>query len=223
MPNLHFTPKTEESIAINERPGPAIIISASGMCTAGRIKHHLKHNLWRPGASIVIVGFQAGGTTGRQIVDGAESVKIFHEDVAVRAKVFTIGGFSAHADQKGLLEWISNFAESRPRVFIVHGEPTSSEILAGKIGENFGLETHIPHWKETLLLEPRAMKTEAMPEEEIPLDTSHYMMNTIADIERELKGLKRRMEKGMASGNIGEDELERLKKIQEEMQLLGPQ
>jgi len=193
MPNLHFTSTTEESIAINERPGPAIIISANGMCTAGRIKHHLKHNLWRPGASIVIVGFQAAGTTGRKIVEGAESVKIFHENVAVRAKVFTIGGFSAHADQKGLLNWISNFAESRPRVFIVHGEPTSGAILAGKIGEDFGLETHIPQWKESLLLEPREMKTEAMPKEEVPLDASHYMMNGIADIETELKSLKNRI------------------------------
>jgi len=220
MPNLHFTPKTEESIAINERPGPAIIISASGMCTAGRIKHHLKHNLWRPGASIVIVGFQAGGTTGRKIVEGAKSVKIFHEDVAVRAKVFTIGGFSAHADQKGLLEWISNFAKSHPRVFIVHGEPTSSEILAGKIEENFGLETHIPFWKEMLLLEPRGMKTEAMPEEEIPLDASHYMMNGIADIERELKSLKKRIRKDMTEGKIGEDDVESLRKIQDELSSL---
>jgi metallo-beta-lactamase family protein len=222
MPNLHFTSKTEDSIAINERPGPAIIISANGMCTAGRIKHHLKHNLWRPGASIVIVGFQAMGTTGRQIVEGAESVKIFRENVAVRAKVFTIGGFSAHADQNGLLNWVSNFAESRPRVFIVHGEPTSGAILAGKIGENFGLETHIPHWKETLLLEPREMKTEAMPEGEIPLDASHYMMNGITDIEKELKSLKKRIKKGMAEGKIREDDVESLRKIQDELSSLVP-
>ena len=125
MPNLRFTSTTKESIAINEKPGSAIVIAGSGMCTAGRIKHHLKHNLWREGASLVIVGFQAKGTTGRKIVDGAKQVKIFRENVAVRAKIFTIGGFSAHADQGDLLEWISHF-ESNPKVFVVHGEATAS-------------------------------------------------------------------------------------------------
>ncbi len=92
MPNLKFTPSTEESMAINQKSGPAIVIAGSGMCTAGRIKHHLKHNLWREGASVVIVGFQAMGTTGRRIVDGEKRVRVFGEDVTVAAKVFTIGG-----------------------------------------------------------------------------------------------------------------------------------
>jgi len=151
MPNLHFTSSTKESMAINERPGPAIVIAANGMCTAGRIKHHLKHNLWREGASLVIVGFQAKGTTGRKIVEGARQVKIFRENVSVRAKVFTIGGFSAHADKRDLLAWVSNF-ESKPGVFVVHGEATASEALALEIQQRFGLSAHVPKWKERLIL-----------------------------------------------------------------------
>lgn len=128
MPNLKYTSSTNDSIAINEKKESAIIIAGSGMCTAGRIKHHLKHNLWREGASIVIVGYQAQGTTGRQIVDGAKQVKIFRENVSVNAKVFTIGGFSAHADQKDLLEWASHF-ESSPKVFVIHGESEAVQLL----------------------------------------------------------------------------------------------
>ncbi|MCJ7664029.1 MAG: MBL fold metallo-hydrolase [Desulfobacterales bacterium] len=183
MPNLRLTPTVEESIKINKQQGSAIIISANGMCTAGRIKHHLKHNLCRPGASIIIVGFQAQGTTGRQIVDGAKTTTIFGEKVAVRARVFTIGGFSAHADQADLLTWVSHFAEKpRPpeaeaeggslasgpdqrvtsglagdplvRCFIIHGEPTSSEALAGAIRERFGLDVYVPQLREVLSLEP---------------------------------------------------------------------
>ena len=99
LPNLILSTTTADSIRINETREPAIVISASGMCNAGRIKHHLRHNLWRPGASIVFVGFQAEGTPGRKIVDGAKKIRIFNEDIAVAAKVFTINGFSAHADQ----------------------------------------------------------------------------------------------------------------------------
>jgi len=155
MPNLRLAPSVEESIKINKQQGSAIIISANGMCTAGRIKHHLKHNLWRPGASIIIVGFQAQGTTGRQIVDGAKTVTIFGEKVVVKAKVFTIGGFSAHADQADLLTWVGHFAKkSRPRCFVIHGEPIASETLAGAIKERFGLDVYVPHLREVLTLAP---------------------------------------------------------------------
>ena len=95
LPELRFTPTTQESMEINGLRGPAVVISASGMANAGRIKHHLRHNLWREGASVVFVGFQAQGTMGRKLVDGAEKVRIFNEEIAVRAKVFTINGFSA--------------------------------------------------------------------------------------------------------------------------------
>jgi len=222
-PNLLFTPTTEESIAINEREGPAIIISANGMCTAGRIKHHLKHNLWRPGASIVIVGFQAQGTTGRRIVDGEKSVKIFREDVAVKAKVFTIGGFSAHADQKDLLEWVGNFAESRPRVFVVHGEPTASEALARSIHERFGMEAHIPRWKETLMLKASGAVRERERLEAALPERTESMLSTVTGLEQELERLRQVFLERGGDREIGQDEVDRLQSIREELRQMLPE
>ncbi len=217
MPNLQFTPATKESIEINERPGSAIIIAGSGMCTAGRIKHHLKHNLWRKGASLVIVGFQAEGTTGRKIVDGAKQVKIFRENVSVRAKVFTIGGFSAHADQKGLLDWASHF-ESNPRVFVVHGEATASEALADKIHERLNLKVHIPRWKEQLVLKKKEVTLEEPPAVEPLYDAETMMLNSIIDLENELKVLKKQIKSKEMEGKLGEEDLNRLEYIKEELQ-----
>lgn len=221
MPNLKFTSKTNESIAINERPGSAIIIAGNGMCTAGRIKHHLKHNLWRDGASLVIVGFQARGTTGRKIVDDAKSVKIFRENVTVMAKVFTIGGFSAHANQKDLLKWAAHF-ESKPKVFVVHGETKASETLAGKITERFGLETHVPRWKERLMLKPREVAYEKPLEEKLLVDMKNIMLNTIIDLEKNLNSLKKIVKTKQTEGTLGEDDIERLEYIQEELQEMLP-
>ncbi|MFZ7111602.1 MAG: MBL fold metallo-hydrolase RNA specificity domain-containing protein [Desulfatiglandales bacterium] len=192
MPNLHFTETTQESIAINKTSGPAIVIAGSGMCNAGRIKHHLKHNLWREGSSLVICGFQAQGTTGRRIVDGAKFVKIFGENVAAKAKVFTIGGFSAHADQRDLLEWVGHF-ESDPKIFLVHGESTASEVLAKKIEEVYGMKAHIPRWKERLILKPKEMVVEQPTEPEGPPDFQSAMLNAIVDLESEIKKLRRQI------------------------------
>ncbi len=217
MPGLRFTPTTKESIAINEEAGSAIVIAGSGMCTAGRIKHHLKHNLWRKGASIVIVGFQAKGTTGRKMVDGAKKVRIFREDVAVRAKIFTIGGFSAHADRDDLLEWVSHF-ESAPRVFVTHGEPEASSALAKEIQERFNLIAHIPEWKERLILRVKETVFEKAEEAEKLPDVKTAMLNAIVDLERELEIIKRRVNSGEMEGKIGEDETDRLEYIKEELQ-----
>ncbi len=154
LPNLVFTQTTDESRAINANREPAIIISASGMATAGRIKHHLKHNLWRRGASVVFTGFQAMGTPGRRIVNGAKRVRIFGEEVAVAAKVFTIGGFSGHAGQSELLEWLDTFLTKDVRVILTHGEPRAQDALAAKIRERFGVEPVIPEYLEEIVLEP---------------------------------------------------------------------
>ncbi len=141
---LVLTRSAQESMDINTRPGPAIVIAGNGMCTAGRIRHHLKHNLWRPGCSLVIAGFQAAGSLGRNIVEGARMVKILGERVIVRAKVFTIGGLSAHADQNALLEWIGHFKNPKMRVYVIHGEPSVSEEFAGIVRRKFGFDAQVP-------------------------------------------------------------------------------
>jgi metallo-beta-lactamase family protein len=145
---------TEESIAINQRHGPAIVIAGNGMCTAGRIKHHLKHNLWRPGSSLVFVGFQAEGTLGRKIIEGARSIKVFGENILVRTKVFTIGGFSAHADQSDLLEWIKHFRNASMRVYVIHGERIVSELFAGVVQERLGFESIVPVLGDRVVVTP---------------------------------------------------------------------
>lgn len=117
---------------INEIQAGAIVIAGSGMCSGGRIKHHLKHNVWRPECHIVIVGFQAHGTLGRRLVDGAETIRLWGDTYSVRAQVHTIGGLSAHADQADLLAWYAGF-ERRPPVYLVHGEPAAQQALAGKL------------------------------------------------------------------------------------------
>jgi metallo-beta-lactamase family protein len=126
-------------------------MAGSGMCEGGRVAHHLKHNLWRPECSIVFTGFQARGTLGRRIVDGASHVHVLGEEIAVRAKVYTINGFSAHADRSGLLEWLSSFV-SRPEVFVVHGEENVAIYFAKLVEEKLGLVTHVPHREDEFVI-----------------------------------------------------------------------
>lgn len=140
---VKFTHSVEESMALNKIKSNAVIIAGSGMCDGGRVRHHLKYNLWRPECSIIFAGFQARGTLGRRIVDGAKMVHIFGEELAVKAKIYTLGGFSAHADQKELLEWLSAFKGS-PRVFVVHGEEETALTFSGLIKEKYGFVTHVP-------------------------------------------------------------------------------
>jgi len=156
LPNLKMSTTTEDSVKINETREPAIVISASGMANAGRIKHHLRHNLWRPGASVVFVGFQAEGTPGRRIVDGAKRIRINNEDIAVAARIFTINGFSAHAGQDQLLDWLGGFRTRGMQVFLVHGELSAQEHLAGLIREKFGLTVTLPEYLEEIVLKPGA-------------------------------------------------------------------
>jgi metallo-beta-lactamase family protein len=169
--SLKVTRDNEESQKINKMREPAIIIAGSGMANAGRILHHLKHNLWRPEAHVVFVGFQAQGTTGRRLVEGAKSVKIFREPVEVKAKVHTIGGFSAHADQKELLDWLRPQIHPGLTVALIHGEEGGMLAFKDKLAEVFPkLPTLVPSWLETLDVE--AAKVESLPALEIPAEAA---------------------------------------------------
>jgi metallo-beta-lactamase family protein len=149
---LQFTQTAEESKALNEDSRPAIILSASGMCDVGRIKHHLKHNLWNPKSTILFVGYQAPGTLGRSIVEGAKKVKIFGEEIAVNARVEYIEGYSGHADQTWLLNFVYSFTNPPKHIFLVHGEPDGQEVLKQKIEETSECKVTIPSFGDSFEL-----------------------------------------------------------------------
>ena len=149
---MKFTESVEDSMAINRIKSSAIIMSASGMCEAGRIRHHLKHNLWRSECSVIFVGFQAEGTLGRRIVEGAKKVRIFGEEIAVNARIYTIGGLSAHADRDELLDWLGKFKKKPQRVFVMHGEAETALRFAETIREQLKLDAYVPHSLEDIQL-----------------------------------------------------------------------
>jgi len=142
--DVRFTESLEESMAINRVRSGAIIISASGMCDGGRIRHHLRYNISRPECAIVFVGFQAAMTLGRRIVDGAKSVRLFRELHPVRAKIFTINGLSAHADRDALLGWLTGFRKAPRQTWVTHGEPLAAGSLRDAIEERFGWRARVP-------------------------------------------------------------------------------
>ena len=153
FPGLKFTQTADESKALNESDEPSIIISASGMCDVGRIKHHLKHNIWNPKSTILFVGYQAPGTLGYEIVNGAKKVTIFGEEFAVNARIEYIEGYSGHADQEWLMNFVYSFYNKPKHIFLVHGEEESQEVLRNKILENTGIGVTIPEYGETYQLD----------------------------------------------------------------------
>ena len=153
FPGLKFTQTADESKALNESNEPSIIISASGMCDVGRIKHHLKHNIWNPKSTILFVGYQAPGTLGYEIVNGAKKVTIFGEEFAVNARIEYIEGYSGHADQEWLMNFVYSFYNKPKHIFLVHGEEESQEVLRNKILENTGIGVTIPEYGETYQLD----------------------------------------------------------------------
>lgn len=138
--NLKFTRSADESKYLNQDTKPKVIISASGMCEAGRIRHHLKHNLWDGKNSVIFVGYQAQGTLGRRILEGAKEVTLFGDQIRVNAEIYNLEGFSGHADRDGLLAWLSAFQQEPKKIFLVHGEPESKESFANYIKEKLGYD-----------------------------------------------------------------------------------
>jgi metallo-beta-lactamase family protein len=227
IPGIIYTQTAEESKAINEDPRPGIIISASGMCDTGRIKHHLKHHLWREASHIVFVGYQGEGTIGRRIVDGAKSVNLFGEEIAVKAHIHTLGGFSAHADQKGLLDWLSHLKNPELEVFVNHGEEKISMKLGQLIREQFHLQTTIPQWKEKKTL--FAPKEIVMPERVIPeegrkeiLPPLETLSHLFRHLDRNYKRLRRKLRNMRPKGEGIRDPrlLEQLEEINKKLEKL---
>lgn len=145
FPGLQLAITSDESKAINFENTPKVIISASGMCEAGRIRHHLKHNLWRPECTILFVGYQAVGTLGRAIVEGTEEVKLFGEPIQIRARIEKLAGMSGHADKNGLIKWVEAFKEKPKKVFVVHGEDSVCKLFTECLKIEHGIDAYAPY------------------------------------------------------------------------------
>ena len=163
FPGLSLSITSEESKAINFENTPKVIISASGMCEAGRIRHHLKHNLWRKECTILFVGYQAMGTLGRALIEGVKEVKLFGETIDVRASIKGLAGMSGHADKNGLIEWIGGFKEKPRRVFVVHGEDTVCKIFTECLRIEHGIKAYAPYSGTVFNLLSDKLEYEAEP------------------------------------------------------------
>ena len=166
--NLRMTETSEESKMLNMDSTPKVIISASGMCDAGRIRHHLKHNLWRKESTVVFVGFQGEGTLGRHLLNGAKSVRLFGEDIQVNAEIHNFQGLSSHADRDHLISWIQSFKAPKPQhVFVVHGDREVAPFFAQTIA-GLGFETHAPQYTEVYdLIAGKQLETGYLPERKV--------------------------------------------------------
>ncbi len=160
---LKLSVTSNDSIAINENTKPKVILSASGMCEAGRIRHHLKHNLWRENNTILFVGFQTLGTLGRAILEGAKTVKLFGEEIAVNAHIENLKGISGHGDQKQLIKWLQAMKQRPEKVFVVHGEDTVCDIFAELLNKEYGYQTYAPYSGTQINLATGELVKEGIP------------------------------------------------------------
>ena len=221
FPGLKFTQTVEESKALNESNESAIIISASGMCEVGRIKHHLKHNIWNSKNTILFVGYQAPGTLGRKIVDGAKTVKIFGEEIAVNARVEYIEGYSGHADQAGLLHFVDSFVKKPNHIFLVHGEEESQKVLRDKINENFDLPVSIPDYCESFDLTNTVQATGNIRKRNLNEYKKLEVIDRMETLKEELVDMESIVKEDILANTVNDDEIsklnERIKELEKQI------
>lgn len=209
FPGLKFTRTADESKVLNEDQTPSIIISASGMCEVGRIKHHLKHNLWNPKSTILFVGYQAPGTLGYSIVNGAKTVKIFGEEIAVNARIEYIEGYSGHADQELLMNCIYSYIKKPKHIFLVHGEPESQDVLADKIEEETKIGVTIPEFGETYELNDEIVMTHKI-ERRIDKTIKSEVLQRLAKLKDELKDMEVYVHQDLQDENLRDEDIFRI-------------
>ena len=210
FPNLKFTRTADESKALNEDPTPSIIISASGMCEVGRIKHHLKHNLWNPKSTILFVGYQAPGTLGYSIVNGAKKVKIFGEEIAVNARIEYIEGYSGHADQEGLMDFVYSFIRKPKKIFLVHGEEESQEVLEQKIETEAKLPVIIPNYGETYELEQENVQLTHKLTRQLPVDMKSEVLKRLEKLKAEIQDMDTSVKEDMNNKELRDEDVYRI-------------
>ena len=210
FPGLQFTMTADESKALNENMIPSIIISASGMCEVGRIKHHLKHNLWNPKNTILFVGYQAKGTLGYSIVNGAKKVKIFGEEVAVNARIEYIEGYSGHADQEWLMNFVYSFRTQKPKhIFLVHGEEDAQIVLKDKIQEETGIPVTIPDYGEAYELDDVPVMVGKVANR--PTNTRHEILTSLNKIQNEIDDMKQAVKDDLENRDLKDEDMFRIK------------
>ena len=209
FPGLKFTRTADESKALNEDNTPSIIISASGMCEVGRIKHHLKHNLWNPKSTILFVGYQAPGTLGYSIVNGAKTVKIFGEEIAVNARIEYIEGYSGHADQELLMNCIYSYIEKPKHIFLVHGEPESQDVLAQKIEEETKIGVTIPEFGETYELDDEIVMTHKI-KRKTNKNLKSEILKRLGKLKDELKDMEVYVNQDLQDENLKDEDIFRI-------------
>ncbi len=209
FPGLHFTRTADESKALNEDTRPSIIISASGMCEVGRIKHHLKHNIWNPKSTILFVGYQAPGTLGYQIVNGAKTVKIFGEEMAVNARIEYIEGYSGHADQEGLMNFIYSFIKKPKNIFLVHGEEESQEVLRDKIEQETNIPVIVPDFGETYDVKDTIEMTNKI-ERKVSRTMKTEILERLEKLKSEMKDMDEYVRKDVDDENLRDEDIFRI-------------
>ena len=217
MKNVHFTATPEESRMINSIDGPKIILSASGMADAGRILHHLKHNLWRPECTVVFAGYQADGTMGRNLIDGAKKVKIMGETIHVAAEIVNMTGFSAHADRDQLLDWYKKMPKKPKIFFVTHGEFSAASALGKELQMQLGTAVYIPKYGDSVVIEGADYRIEAAPEVETMPEVAE-LQDSISSIEKNYMEYRNKIEQiALRDSSKAEQMRKKLEKVRRYM------